>query len=235
VKSVLQNNTLPLKVHLTGGVDSMLVYSIIESVTNDYEFIFENRYQWDYFWCCNFKVIQKHWSYTQVHHYIEPTFLASGAVGDSFMLRHPIVVALWLKFHDIDLCDFEFPKGTESNLISHIQNRIAKSTVINDYYEQIQGLTHNEFKLFVLNIIVNDFQHWHIGNTYTFTPLKDLNIANIMLNLKVEDSLGQLSHSEISKSIISNNNSDLIKYLHKAKGDEFCPEFYKFVGKNRTG
>jgi hypothetical protein len=67
------------------------------------------------------------------------------------------------------------------------------------------------------NILANDWQHWHIGNTLTWTPLRDLRIIKLLLRLPVEQALGQIMNSDISRSLIENNCSGLSKYISDQK------------------
>jgi hypothetical protein len=62
-------------------------------------------------------------------------------------------------------------------------------------------------------IILEDFQHWHIGNTLTFTPLRDLEVFKLFLQLPVESAISQILDSKISKRLIAMNDPTLLNLL----------------------
>ena len=65
--------------------------------------------------------------------------------------------------------------------------------------------------------MVNDFQHWHLGNTLTFTPLRDIEIFKTLLRLDTDTAIKQIVNSEISFELIARNNPDLLNYLSPKK------------------
>jgi hypothetical protein len=67
------------------------------------------------------------------------------------------------------------------------------------------------------NMVVNDWQHWHLGNTLTWTPLRDLEIFKLFLRLPVDESWGQIFDSEISKKLIENNKPGLTQLISDQK------------------
>jgi len=86
-KNFVKYNTLPIKSFLTGGVDSLLVYSYLTRAGADVEVIEYLHIDYDHFWRSNSHHLKKFWGYSQIHHWNTPTVLASGAPGDEFMLR----------------------------------------------------------------------------------------------------------------------------------------------------
>jgi hypothetical protein len=55
------------------------------------------------------------------------------------------------------------------------------------------------------NIIVNDWQHWHLGNTLTWTPLRDLEIFKLLLRLPMDAAVEQVMNSKLSIQLIEQN------------------------------
>ena len=68
-----------------------------------------------------------------------------------------------------------------------------------------------------LNVNLNDHQHWHLDNTLTFTPLKDLEITKIMLRMPQEDIVAQIFDGMISKELIRRNFPDLLQFVNRHK------------------
>jgi hypothetical protein len=55
----------------------------------------------------------------------------------------------------------------------------------------------------ILNILVNDHQHWHLGNTATWTPFNDIEITRILLQCRTQDLLPQFLDGQLTKRLIS--------------------------------
>ena len=66
-------------------------------------------------------------------------------------------------------------------------------------------MTKKELQWSLCNNAVNDWQHWHIGNTLTWTPLRDLDIYKMFLRLEPKDAVGQVMDSFISMGLIERN------------------------------
>ena len=67
------------------------------------------------------------------------------------------------------------------------------------------------------NIVANDWQHWHLGRTRTWTPLRDLELFKLMLRLPQHDAVSQIMNSEISIDIIERNSPGLSQVLSSQK------------------
>jgi hypothetical protein len=83
------------------------------------------------------------------------------------------------------------------------------------------------------NIVVNDWQHWHLGNTLTWTPLRDLEIFKLFLRLPIEQSWGQIFDSEISKKLIEKNKPGLTQLISDQKNSgNPLKNLCEFYGRN---
>ena len=226
IKNFVRHNKLPLRVYCSGGIDSMLVYSYIKTFTDNYELIFENRLQYDEFWCKNSRLISdSFWGYRQIHHWVDPCVLTSGAPGDEFMLRNPSTTNLWLMYHGTSIPDLLKSQGIEHRFFDLPHNQQLFETHQQDKeLDSIMKLSANAFYHYLCNIVTNDCQHWHLGNTLTFTPLRDLEIFKIFLRLNINDAIPQLLSSSISKELIKRNDANLLNYLSNDKdtGEEFA-------------
>lgn len=224
IGNFVANNRRPLKIFLSGGVDSMLVYSYIKNFTDQYQLVLANVVEWDKFWCMNQQRIrQQFWGYNQIHHWIEPCVLSSGAPGDEFMLRSPTTANIWLKY-----------RGTSIPQQMKIQPRFFHRDFFSqpgyqqlfeqqNSDEQIQKVLcepRTEFDWYLCNNVVNDCQHWHLGNTLTFTPLRDLEIFKIMLRLDLAHGVDQIMNSSISLDLILRNDPDLLNLLGSQKNSK---------------
>jgi len=202
-KAFLSHNTLPINVFLSGGVDSLLVYSFLQKHTENYTMINHAHVDYDYFWMKNSGDITKFWAYKQIHHWTAPNILTSGAPGDEMTLRAPFTAGMYLLHHDVDIIKLiERPEYMQKSYFGQSKNKkMFIDMSLNDYSAN-NSIT---FYKQLCNIQLNDWQHWHIGNTLTWTPLRDLEIFKLMLRLPISDVIEQFLNSQLSINIIENN------------------------------
>ena len=198
----LDQNTLPIRVFLSGGVDTMLVYSYLKAAGAEFELVDYEHLEHDYFWRVNSDKIIKHWGYQQTHHWKNPCVLASGAPGDEFMLRSPTTANIYLLYHNtsvpeiLNKSDQEYLHREYFALPKHLE-LFSQQSQSNESLEKL----HHE----LCNIIVNDWQHWHLGNTLHWTPLRDLEIFKIIMRLPLENAIDQIMNSTFSQALIERN------------------------------
>ena len=228
VKQFVQHNDLPLRVFLSGGVDSMLVFSYIKKHTDRYELIWENRIEWDEFWCQNRRTIQQQfWGYNQIHHWRDRCVLVSGTPGDEFMLRSPTTANLYLMYHGSDIPQLIAQGGMHAGYFQKHLSLFENQLCDPDIKSTLQ-MSKQDFFWYLCNTVLNDCQHWHLGNTLTFTPLRDLALFKLLLRLPFADAVAQIMHSEISLALIERNDPELLKYLSPIKntGETFSNLVY---------
>lgn len=210
--SFLKHNTLPVRAFLSGGVDSMLVYSFLRKHTDKFDLIKYSHFDYDYFWLKNSNEISKYWGYTQIHHWTNPCVLTSGAPGDEFMLRSPVTADLWLKSQNVKVTELLDSPEWANSMQSEYFRRDKNYKIF-----QEQVISSNNLPWDLCNILVNDWQHWHIGNTLTWTPLRDLEIFKLMLRLPLELTIAQVMDSYVSMELIERNVPGLSHYVSKLK------------------
>jgi hypothetical protein len=66
-------------------------------------------------------------------------------------------------------------------------------------------------------MVINDWQHWHLGNTLTWTPLRDLEIFKALLRLPADSAVGQIMNSNISLQLIERNRPGLSALISDQK------------------
>ena len=220
IGNFLHNNTFPVRVFCSGGIDSTLVWRFIKRHTPDYELVLENRVQWDYFWCRNRRQItQQFWAYQQIHHWLEPCVLTSGAPGDEFFFRSPATVNLWCMYNDIDIFDLLRPGvGILYDYFMLEKNQtLFRSQQSDRFLDEVMRKKPSDFNRYLCDIVVNDCQHWHLGNTLTFTPLRDLEIFKLFLNLTPNDAIPQIFNGDISRALIVRNDPAMLDLMSDVK------------------
>jgi hypothetical protein len=215
VSSFLRNNQLPIKVFLSGGVDSMLVYSFLCRHTNQFELVPGEVFEFDEFWIRNKDDICNSWAYNQMHHWLEPCALMTGTPGDEYMLRSPALANMYLMHHGTSIPEQLATYGPcmQHRYFSKEENMAIFRGQLAD--KKVQQLATSRTGLFrqLCNENINDYQHWHLGNTLTWTPLRDLEIFKLILQLPVEVAVDQIMDSAVSKQLIARNDPDLLNYV----------------------
>ena len=199
----------------------MLVFSYIKASTDRYQMIFQQHVEWDEFWCRNqCRLKQNFWGYSQIHHWTDPCVLSSGAPGDEFMLRSPVTANLWLKYHGTNILD-ELQKNPNTLHRDYfLQHKHINLFEQQEKDDELNSMCFEKFATYLCNIVANDCQHWHLGNTLTFTPLRDIEIFKLFLRLSKSDGIKQILDSDISKKLISKNDPNLLNYISDSKNSE---------------
>lgn len=209
-----QRNTLPVKVFLSGGIDTMLIYSYIKKLNIDHELLGCNHIDFDYFYLKNHDTLSKFWGYKQIHHWKEPCVLVSGAPGDEFTVRSPATANLILRYYKSSIPDL---LKTYTNSLHYIYFSNEKN---NDIWNAQKNLVFNslhETINYCLNINYNDWQHWHLGNTLTYTPLRDQKIFSCIAMLDEQELKNQIMDSTVQLELIRRNDKSLLNALSKQK------------------
>jgi hypothetical protein len=204
-QQLVANTSCPIKVFLSGGVDSLLVYSFLKKHTSNFELVLGSHVDWDYFWLKNSSDITKHWGYTQIHHWNQHCLLTSGAPGDEFMLRSPTTANQYLLSHGTSIPEQlqHYPDCLHREYFSQYTELFST---------QRAGITEE-----LCNTVINDWQHWHLGNTLTWTPFRDLELFKLFLSLPYKQALGQIMNSDVSRQLIERNAPGLTQALSDQK------------------
>jgi hypothetical protein len=193
------------RLFVSGGVDTLLLYSLLKSENANFELMRYEHVEYNRFMDINFpKIKQQHWGYAQIHHWNHFNVLISGSWGDESLMRGPTTVALWAAWHDIDLATLlKKSKGYHAEYfclpknLKIIDQVWAQRSEIKEQYADYTSLIRQ-----ILNINVNDHQHWHLGNTVTWTPLKDLEITKLILRTSPDDMLEHITDAKLQKKLI---------------------------------
>lgn len=212
--------SLPHKLFLTGGVDTALLLACARYTGVKIDIVQHEFFYYDYFANNNLEQLrQAHWAYNQLHHWPHPSMLLTGSCGDEFMFRGPYLIGVWAAWHGINIVDIlqsrtgyhvgYFLKDKNRKIFENfLQNQI---TVRNDY------ATEHDLIWQLLNANINDHQHWHFGETMTWTPFKDLEITKKILRLNQEDLLDHIVDATINKEMIKRLYSPALQLVSETK------------------
>jgi hypothetical protein len=221
-KDFLKENTLPVKVFLSGGIDTTMLYGYLRKATTNFKIQLNKHVDHDWFWLTNHADLAKYPTYKNIHHWKDPSVLLSGRPGDEYFLRGNVSLAnMVLMHHGIDLlevlADSKFKNCLHYNFMTRPE--YLKTIKQDQENKHIQAMVKNKVLLdyTICSRCLNDFQGSHIGNTLTWTPLRDLEILKLFLRLDIDDLLMQMLDSSISKELIARLDPALLNLLSGQK------------------
>lgn len=212
------------KLFVSGGVDTVLLFALVRSQNrDDIEILDFEHFEYDWFTNRHYPQLRtQHWAYAQIHHWREPTVLLTGASGDEFMMRGPSTLALWAAWHDIDLCAM-----LENSVGYHVGyfRQPKNFKVFAEYFQRrheikSEFVSKEDLVNQILNVNANDWQHWHLGETLTWTPFKDLSITQSVLSLDTQDFLQQILDARLNKIIIEKLWPPALGLISKTKNQK---------------
>jgi hypothetical protein len=214
----LKNNSFP-QIFFTGGIDTLLCLAMLRHLQIDHDLIMQEHLQYDKFTTSfGYEFLNKeYWGYRQIHYWTQPSMLVSGGMGDENFLRGPYNIHLLLQSRGLKVKDIIKENDYHYEYFTNPKNLNIK------FDSKLQLYTKNKTKLYekLIEINLNDHQHWHIGNTLTFTPFKDINILTTILSMNDEDIERQMMDAALQKKIIAKVAPDLLKYLSLQKNTSY--------------
>jgi hypothetical protein len=215
----LKNNCIKPKLFFTGGIDSLVCLAILHYCNIDYELLQENHYYLNKF-SLNFKKEMfsnsTYWGYKQINYYNKPNMSITGAMGDENFMRGPTTIKLLLEYYKINIDNILKP----SHYHYEYFNRNYNKEIFNSNLEPKFKIYTKDYKKLcekIIDINLNDHQHWHIGQTLSFTPFKDLNILSTVLSVNYFDIEKQITDAALQKRIIELVAPEMLKYLNQQK------------------
>ena len=215
-ESFLSKNNKPLKVFLTGGIDTLTLYSYLKKFTKNFEIVDYEYKKFTHFYIKNWSTkIKNFWAYKQIHSWGDiPAVLLTGGCGDEYLLRGPPTLSVLLEHHQIDL--FKLFENNKNCYHYAYFNREKNKKEFQNKKEK--NITSKKTMIdYVLNSLINDHQYWHIDETICFTPFKNIAIPNIILNLSKEHIIDQALDARFNKDLIIKNNPNDLVLLSKYK------------------
>ena len=212
ISKFAQTLNQPVRVFLSGGIDTTTLFSYILRLQIPYELINCLHTDLDYFYLKNHSDLANFWGYRQFHYWAQPNILLSGAPGDEFTVRSPTTANMMLRYYETDI----------NNLLTTHQDSLHYQYFkkYTDIFESQQHITFNSLDHAIckcLSIIVNDWQHWHLGDTISYTPLRDIKIFETIARLEKPALINQIMDSVIQKELIRRNSPDLLSILSTDK------------------
>jgi len=142
------------------------------------------------------KHLSKHhcfWGYGQMLDEGQPHIQATGYFGDAYISRDPVYVSLYLKKWNINLTE-EFDKAGQSYMRNTFDRQHRDNLAKLDYPVDPDAS--------LIDMLINDFQVWHIDECLTWTPFVDIEFMRLCLSMDPDTVIDQCVNAGLSKSLI---------------------------------
>jgi hypothetical protein len=215
----LKNNKIKPAFFFSGGVDTLTCLALLDYCGIDYKLLLEEHYDYDKF-SINFRddltSNQKYWGYKQLNYYNKPCTIITGAMGDENFMRGPATIKFLLEYYKVNIFHILKPSDYHYNYFYREYNKKIFDTHLEP---RLQIYTKDYKKLCdkIIDCNLNDHQHWHIGETISFTPFKDLNILSTVLSMDYSSIEKQITNAVLQKRIIEMASPKMLKYLTQQK------------------
>jgi hypothetical protein len=210
---------IPKKLFLTGGVDTTVLYSVLKYVGVAVEILDYEYIKYDWFLNHNWTQLKaQHWGYGQIHHWTDPTILVTGGCGDEYLFRGPNTIGMWSAWHSIDIIKQLVPGSYHTDYflkeknISFFQQHWRNKDALKSQFPRTKDIAKQ-----IVNLNYNDYQHWHLGNTLTWTPFKDIDLLKISLRLDVDSTIDHIVNASLNKKIIKKLCPNALALLSNTK------------------
>ena len=101
--------------------------------------------------------------------------------------------------------------------------------------DDMKSMNKSDVIYFLCNRLINDYQHHHLGNTLSYTPLRDIRLAKYFMQLPTESLIGQIINGDITRKLIRNNDASLLQYVSTSKNfNEFMSNLSELLGKTQV-
>ena len=225
----------------SGGIDSLALLAITDSLTQDYyikthepdldklepihrEQGFEEFYK--LFHNVNREysnplielLSKKFWGYKFLSTSHSTANFITGFWGDELMFRNPDHINLFARLQGTTAVDL----AKETDYMHHYLNRSSYSAS-----KDIEVVDESQVHSIIKNMLTNDFQMWHLDNHTYYSPYFDSRIYDVMRRLSVNDILQHGLTACIQTAIIKLVNPTFLLLLAAKKNTEFDFENYK--------
>lgn len=199
---------LPIYLAYSQGVDTTTIKSAFDYVGIPYKKVVANTKQ---------NINELGWGYNVLYITDESHMQLSGYCGDEVFLRNPLYCQWLLDPFDVNL-DEEYKKYDYSYMkgfyLHRYQNKIKNRNVHFRTTEQAYNHT--------ANVLVNDYQMWHLNNTLTFTPYRNKELIETLLYADPDAILKQVIHGDLSKEVIRRLCPANLENILEHKNDYSC-------------
>lgn len=222
----LKRQRRPIRVFYSGGIDTLTCIAYLRALDINHELITGEHYDYDRFTTEFSNDLLQYWGYRQIHHWRDACYLVSGAPGDEYFMRGPSECNLMLMHMGKTVEDILRPTDYHYEYFRELKNSRIYEHQRTD--SKLKSILHNRQDTCrqIIDMALNDHQHWHLGNTITFTPFRDLQILKIVLQLHDQDLERNMADATIQKALIERTDPELLQFLPALKNQSRVPIYH---------
>ena len=196
------NNKKSVYIPEQGGIDTLTVRSVFDYLGVAYK-TFSLPEQEPKLSPLGKTLSLDHWGFRQIEEK-NNSIIVTGFYGDEWVLRNPYYVHSLLSLRDKNITE-EFDRLPNCYMKHYFETYREKcATPSNRSVEDL------------ISQICNDFQIWHLHETYFLSPLKHISLLTL-LSADTQTVIDQVTDAKLSKSIIEKCNPRLLELLDPLK------------------
>ena len=202
VGSFAANNKKTVYIPEQGGIDTLTVRSVFDYLGVDYK-TFDLPSKQPELSKVGEELAKNHWGFRQIQEN-EDSVVVTGFYGDEWVLRNPYYAHVILSGRGVSITE-EFDKTVNCYMKEYFENYRKKCSTPST--TSIETL---------MTQICNDFQIWHLHNTYFLSPLKQTSLLTL-LSADTQTVIDQVTDAKLSKSIIEECSPKLLDLIDPLK------------------
>lgn len=185
-----------------GGIDTLTARSVFDHLEIEYE-TFNLPKDQPKLSKLGRKLVENNWGFQQVHEQ-DNSVTVTGFYGDEWILRNPYYVHILLSNRGINLTQYfdETPKCYMKEYFEHYRSKCSEPSRVS--VEELRSQ------------MCNDFQIWHLHSTLFFSPLKMIQLQELLC-ADTDTIIGQVTNAEISRELIRLFNPKLLDKIDNLK------------------
>jgi len=216
-----QYNDARLNVLFSGGLDTVIVWALIDKLSIPYDFDVSisnikspellkalGRIR-EYETPLTEHISKNVWSYEITSLRKNINWYSTGFYSEIMTLRSMPAFAIIAGYYNKTVYDFI----SESDYVySFLQRK-------RDIFDKVYNAPVDEISLKerLVKMIFSDYQMWHIDNNFHFSPFYDIRIAQVAYRLSIDDLIVNSRHGTIQRMIIERTNPQLLKLVSDKK------------------
>jgi len=194
---VANNDVSDLECTVTGGVDTTLIWSYLESLGVPHRSSMTRHFAWDRFIMDHKLAIDDvaRWiDQHNINHYEQARWITTGGNGDAMFVRDVGLPAKWLAANGINMLSITARMDYMFNTI------MDDPSYVTEWKSPSKAST--ALMLDTLRRITYLSEFWHFNNTMFFNPLQDMRISAAIMRLDPAVLARAISDATIQKELI---------------------------------
>lgn len=207
INGFVKYNNETLKVLLTGGLDSTVIFALMHTYSNVKLVKSPNKVR-----TYNSKLInylnKNHWAYNIIDIYHDKVFNLTGFAAEVMTMRGYDVFNLLCQKNNKNIFDII----SENDYVYHFLNRRNLKKRLSEKVEIL-----SDWRLAMLKTLDVDYYIWHLDHNFHFVPFYDKRIPEVCVKLNYNDLIENCKNGIIEREIIKKINPKFLTLVSQYK------------------